>query len=298
MKVRSFHHIAHLFSKGAVLLALISTVLLAAPARSAELTSHFAEFDGIKVHYQASGKGKEALIFVHGWTCNSDFWRGQTSAFPETRVIAVDLPGHGRSDQPQTDYTMAYFARSIEAVMRDARVTRAVLVGHSMGAPIVRQFYRLYPDKTLALVIVDGGLKSFATKEQMAQFTTMLRTNYKAVAQPMVEGMVKPIKDEKLKEQIRASMQATPEHVAVSAMVNMGDEKLYEKDPIKVPLLAVLAKSPLWPPDTEQFLLSLAPNLEFYMWDNVSHFLMMEKPQEFNQTLRSFLIKKKLLKLK
>ncbi len=297
MKVRSSHSIVHLFSKGAVLLALLSTMLFAAPARSAELKSHFAEFDGIKVHYQTSGKGKEALIFVHGWTCNTDFWRGQTSAFPGAHVIAIDLPGHGKSDKPQTDYTMDYFARSIEAVMRDAKVTRAVLVGHSMGTPIVRQFYRLYPEKTLALVIVDGGLRMFAPKEQTEQFLTMLRTNYKAAAQPMVEGMLMPIKDEKLKVEIRTAMQSTPEHVAVSAMVNMADEKLYEKDPIKVPVLAVLAKSPFWPTDTEQFLRSVAPNLEFYMWDNVSHFLMMEKPQEFNQTLKSFLVKRKLLKL-
>lgn len=296
MKIRNSQLIAHLFNKGAIFLALVSIMLFVAPARSAELTSRFATFDGVKVHYQTSGKGKEALIFVHGWTCNSDFWRGQTSAFPGMRVIAVDLPGHGKSDKPQTDYTMAYFARSIEAVMRDAQVTRAVLVGHSMGTPIVRQFYRLYPEKTRALVIVDGGLRMFAPKEQTEQFTTMLRANYKAVAQPMLEGMLKPVKDEKLKEEIRTAMQSTSEHVAVSAMVNMADEKLYEKDPIKVPVLAVLAKSPFWPADTEQFMRSVAPNLEFYMWDNVSHFLMMEKPQEFNRTLRAFLVKNKLLK--
>lgn len=296
MKIRNSHRIAHLFNKGAVILSLLSIMLFAAPAMSAELTSRFATFDGIKVHYRTSGKGKEALIFVHGWTCNTDFWRGQTSAFTGTRVIAVDLPGHGRSDKPQTDYTIEYFARSIEAVMRDAGVTRAVLVGHSMGTPIVRQFYRLYPEKTRALVIVDGALRPFAPKEHTEQFLAMLRANYKTTAQPMIDGMLSPIKDEKLKGEIRTAMLATPEHVAVSAMVGMADEKLYEKDPIKVPVLAVLAKSPFWPADIEQFMRSVAPTLEFYMWDNVSHFLMMEKPQEFNRTLQAFLVKNKFLK--
>jgi pimeloyl-ACP methyl ester carboxylesterase len=75
----------------------------------------------------------------------------------------------------------------------------------------------------------------------------------------------------------------------------MADEKVYEKDPIKVPVLAILAKSPFWPADTEQFLRSLAPKLEYYMWADVSHFLMMEKPQEFNQTLEGFLSKNRLL---
>jgi pimeloyl-ACP methyl ester carboxylesterase len=76
----------------------------------------------------------------------------------------------------------------------------------------------------------------------------------------------------------------------------MADEKLYEKTPIKIPVLAILAKSPFWPADTEQFLRTLAPTLEFYTWADVSHFLMMEKPQEFNQTVRGFLSKNSLLK--
>jgi pimeloyl-ACP methyl ester carboxylesterase len=63
-----------------------------------------------------------------------------------------------------------------------------------------------------------------------------------------------------------------------------------------VPVLALLAKSPFWPPDTEQFLRSLAPDLEFEMWEGVSHFLFMDKPKEFNAAVIAFLDKKKLLK--
>ena len=50
-----------------------------------------------------------------------------------------------------------------------------------------------------------------------------------------------------------------------------------------MPVLAILAKSPFWPADTEEFLRSLAPKLEFHMWEGVGHFLMMEKPKEFNE---------------
>lgn len=271
-------------------------LLLVTGTASAEMTSRYAKFDGIKVRYQTAGKGTDALIFVHGWTCDGDFWRGQTSAFPSMRVIAVDLPGHGQSDKPRADYTMSYFARSIDAVMLDAGVKRAVLVGHSMGTPIVRQFYRLYPEKTLALVIVDGGLRLLFPKAQMDQFTGQLRSNYAAAAPQMVDGMLMPIKDAKLKSDIRTVMLGTPDYVAISAMDGMADEKIYGQDAIKVPVLAVLAKSPFWTADTETFLRSLAPRLEFHMWDGVSHFLMMEKPQEFNQTLQAFLSQYKLLK--
>lgn len=296
MKVEKCTRIVQLLIEGRAFRALLFMLLVAASANSAELESRFAPFEGIKVHYQTAGKGNDALIFVHGWTCNGDFWRGQSLSYPGMRVIAVDLPGHGRSDKPSTDYSMDYFARSIEAVMRDARIDRAVLAGHSMGTPIVRQFYRLYPKRTLGLVIVDGGLRSFAPKAQTDEFAARLRANYKTVAPQMIDGMLMPIKDEKLKNEIRAAMLATPEHVAISAMIGMGDEKLYERDAIGVPVLAVLAKSPFWQADTEQFLRSLAPDLEFHMWEGVSHFLMMDKPQEFNRTLQAFLVKHKLLK--
>ncbi len=277
-------------------LCLLAMLFLAGAARGNASESHFAKYGETRVHYQSSGKGQEALIFVHGWTCDSNFWRGQLGAFPATRVVAIDLPGHGRSDKPRVDYTIDYFARSIEAVMRDAGIKRGTLVGHSMGTPVVRQFYRLYPKKTLGLVIVDGALRLMMPKEQMEQFAGRLRSDYRAVAPQMVDGMLMPLKNPTLKGEIRRAMLSTPDYVAISAMEGMADEQVYEKDPINVPLLAILAKSPFWPADTEQFLRTLAPKLEFYMWAGVSHFLMMEKPQEFNQTVRAFLSKNRLLR--
>ena len=297
MNLRSLDTISRLLcSSSPFCLCLLLLLLLAGAARGSVLESRFAKYGETKVHYQASGRGEEALIFVHGWTCDLSFWRAQMEGFPAVRVIALDLPGHGRSDKPQANYTIAYFARSIEAVMRDAGVKRAVLVGHSMGTPVIRQFYRLYPEKTLGLVIVDGALRLMLPKEQMGPIIARLRSDYNSTAPQMVEGMLTPLRDAKLKGEIRKAMLSTPGHVAISAMEGMADERVYDKDAIRVPVLAVLAKSPFWPADTEQFLRTLAPRLEFYMWPDVSHFLMMEKPREFNQTVQGFLSKNKLLK--
>jgi len=294
MKVGASKRFVHLLRASMAGSALVLLLLMAGVGQGAELKSRFAGFDGNKVHYLMSGKGDDALIFVHGWTCNADFWRGQLRAFSTIPAIAVDLPGHGQSDKPRTDYTMAYFARSIEAVMRDAGVKRGVLVGHSMGTPVVRQFYRLYPEKTLGLVIVDGALRLFMPPAQMEAFAAQLRADYKTAGAQMIDGMLTPVKDEKLKSEIRAAMLSTPDYVALSAMTGMADQKIYEQDQIKVPVLAVMAKSPFWAADTESFMRSLAPDLEFHMWEGVSHFLMMEKADEFNRTLQAFLVKHKL----
>src|SRR5262245_38162541 len=100
--------------------AFAIAVLLAAAFLGGDVRAdgHFAKRDGSRVHYVSEGKGREALVFIHGWTCNLTFWKPQIEAFKsKTRVIAIDLPGHGDSDKPHIDYTMDLFARAIDAVL-------------------------------------------------------------------------------------------------------------------------------------------------------------------------------------
>lgn len=287
-----------------ILAVIISTLSFAALATAThtnpaftEVASRFAKLDGLRVHYKSYGKGREALVFVHGWTCNMSFWRGQVPAFESrTRVIVIDLPGHGESDRPHVDYTMDLFARSIDAVLRDAGVERAVLVGHSMGTPVIRQFYRKYPGKALALVIVDGPLRPFGDAATMAKFLEPLRgPNYTEAAGRLLDGMLlAPVSSPSLRQEIRSAMLGVPQYVAVSAMDGMASSAIWTQDKINVPALAVMTK--VWPPDNEQFYRSIAPQLDYQSWEGVSHFLMMEKPKEFNEALAAFLAKNGLLK--
>jgi pimeloyl-ACP methyl ester carboxylesterase len=280
----------------AVLPALAFGQVLPATATGvAGAEARFANFEGGTLRYLNGGSGATAIVFVHGWSCDATFWRDQLDAFPNTRVIAVDLPGHGQSTAPKVDYTIDYFARSIDAVLQQAGVTHAVLVGHSMGAPVIRQFYRAHPDKTLGLVIVDGGLR-LPDATQGDQLVAQLRKDYLGTARRMVNGMSESIGNDTLKRRIRSTMMRTPEHVTISAMHGMFEPTLYATDQMKVPVLAVVARSSFGAGNYEGFLRTLAPRLEFHMWDGVGHFLMMEKPAEFNQTLHSFLMKNSLIR--
>ena len=119
--------------------------------------------------------------------------------------------------------------------------------------------------------------------------------NYKEAGEPMFKQMAGMVSAEDY-SRILESFQNTPQHVLVSAMESMNNDGLYGTDKINVPVLAILAKSPFWPADTEQFLRSLAPDLEYVMWEGVDHFLHQEKRKEFNDAVISFVDKKKLLK--
>ena len=286
MRVRSLLVVFVLF------LAALSTL-----AQGVKPESKWAKLDGSKIHYYDIGKtrSKGAIVLIHGWTCNADFWKDNYNAFPDRRIIALDLPGHGQSDKPKLDYSMAYFAKSVDAVMKQAGVKNAVLVGHSMGTPIAREFYRMYPEKTRGIVIVDGALRTFFPKAAGDQFIGQMKANYKENSAKFIDGMLAAVKDTNIRQFIRESMVSTPDYVAISAMEGMNDEKIWKEDKINVPVLALMAPSPFWPADVKEIFTSIAPNIDFQMWSGVSHFLFMEKPKEFNEQVSMFVQKGHLL---
>jgi len=285
-----------------IAIALCATSILSGAALSQAKETppqdRFAKLDTMRVHYQNYGEGKDAVVFIHGWSCNLNFWKANLPAFVnQSRVIAIDLPGHGESDKPQVTYSMDLFARAIDAVLQDAKVERATLVGHSMGAPVIRQFYRKYPDKTRALVIVDGSLRPFSNPEQMKQFLDPLRgPDYKKQAELLIGFMVQPVKDKKTQEEIKAAMISAPQHVMVGAMDAMMDDAIWKEDKINAPTLALMAKQPQWNAEYEKFVRELVPGIDYQVWEGVSHFLMMDEPQKFNDTVLAFMKKNKLIK--
>jgi pimeloyl-ACP methyl ester carboxylesterase len=260
--------------------------------------SRFAKFDDARIHYVNYGKGDEALVLIHGWTQSADAWRDNVADLSKrNRVIVLELPGHGQSDKPQTTYSMDYFARAVDAVMRDAKVKRAVLVGHSMGTPVARQFYRKYAEKTLGIVIVDGSLRPFGDKAMIDQMMAGFRgPKYQDAVNQMMGFIAGPNLSAEVKQRISAASMSTPQYVLVSAFEGMLDDSIWGDDKINVPVLAIMAKTALLPPNAEESFRAIAPKLDFQIFDGVGHFLMMEKSKEFDGAVIAWLDKNSLLK--
>ena len=258
--------------------------------------SHFATLDDIRVHYTDYGQGEFALVFVHGWNCDESVWKNQATALAgKTHLITIDLPGHGQSEKPEIAYTMDLHARAIDAVMQDAHVTSAVLIGHSNGTPVVRQFYRRFREKVRGLVMVDGALRPFGDRAMMEKFIAPLRgRDYEQTAGRFINGMIAPVKNEAEREQIKTMMMRSSQQVAVSEMEGLMDESLWEEDKIEVPVLMILAKQPAWTPEYEEFVRALVPKVDYRVWSGVSHFIMMDEPEKFNAAVLEFLRKNKL----
>ncbi len=272
---------------------LMVSLLLASSLAAAD-----AMYDGSRVHYEDYGKGKDALVFIHGWTCDLTFWSGQAAVYKKHRALLIDLPGHGRSERPDVAYTPERFARAIDAVMRGAGVERAVLVGHSMGGPVAFTFLRLFPARTKALVMVDALIPSAPKDDadraqQKARMEPFLRSfrepNYKETVQKMIETMFSDKTTPAQREEIRSRMIAAPQHVMASAM-----EGMFALEPPKpgetytLPVMAVMVATP-GRVGYEARLRVLFPNLTYQGWQGSGHFLMMESPDRFNRALEEFL---------
>ena len=163
-----------------------------------------------------------------------------------------------------------------------------------MGTPVVRKFYELYPQKTLGLVIVDGALMPFGPKEEVAKFFEPLYKDYKKGSAMFLDNMLKTA-DPAIKPFVRTTMLGTADYVAISAMKEMTDDAYANHPKINVPVLAVMAENEMWPKDLEDQYRQRAPKVEFHAWTGVSHFLMLERPEQFNSLIKNFVSKAGLL---
>ena len=277
-------------------------LLLPAVAAAAAPPCRFASLDGLGVHYQYFGEGSHAVVFIHGWTCDLTFWRGQAPLYQKRRSLLIDLPGHGASDRPpEASYSQELFARAVEAVMRDAGVEKATLVGHSMGGPVALTFARLYPAKTAAVVLVDAFVprlpKDDAEREKaLAAGAERLKVwrepDYKTAFAKSVDGMFVASTPEPLRAEIRTKMMLTPQHVVASAMAGMVALAKLRPEDLKfdVPALAISANRGKPRPGYEDYLRTIFPKLQGSVeMEGVGHFLMMEQPEKFNAVLGPFL---------
>lgn len=256
--------------------------------------SHFARFGTNRVHYLLVGRGAETLVFIHGWSGNSGFWREQVPAFADkARLILIDLPGHGRSDKPQVDYTMDYLARGVLAVLRDARVRKATLIGHSMGVPVICRVHEQAPDKVAALVAVDGLLRRSQFKpEEVEKYLAPYREpDFRGHVTNFLYSMFPDASGHPLRDRVLAEVLATPPHVMSSAMNGMfaTNQPAWDMRDVKVPVLVLNAPNPRWNADYEAYARALSPKTDYRVLEGTGHCLMLEKPAEFNAALLAML---------
>src|SRR5438128_6767131 len=113
--------------------------------------------DGVNIHYVCGGSGPP-LVLIHGLGSSAavEFYYNLEPLAAHHQVLAIDLPGFGKSDKPVLAYTIDLFVKAVSDLMASEGMERAAVMGVSMGGRVALGLALDSPEKVERLVLVDA----------------------------------------------------------------------------------------------------------------------------------------------
>lgn len=267
----------------------------------------------VTVAYTDQGQGPDTLVLIHGLGSYLPAWKNNVAALARRhRVIAIDLPGYGKSSKRNDyAYSMEFFATTVQGVVEALGVEHPILVGHSMGGQIALTHALRYPGKARALVLTSpAGLETFEDGEAqwLADAVTdefTCKATPEAIYARHVQNFHRMPKDAHFMVTDRVAVIGGadfPQYCrAVSRSVRaMLDEPVYERLPeVGVPVLVLFGKVDQLIPNpflhggsTERLAAKTVPRLpraELVMLPRAGHFAQLEQAEAWNAAVLAFL---------
>jgi len=246
--------------------------------------------DGVGLCFEDVGKGAPPIVLVHDLAGDHTCFAPQIEHFRrDHRVVAVDLRGHGQSDQPEQGYTVSGFADDVAWLCYELGVYKPVVVGHGLGGVIAVDLAARYPDLSAGIVALDSVVLPLPeVRDRLLSLVGQLRgPGYPTALQQLVEGHLLPTDGPWLRDHILELAAAAPAHVVISACEEAlawdGATALASS---LVPLLYVEAAAPL--ADLAR-LREACPRLLVGKTVGAGHFHQLVVPEQVNAMLDRFL---------
>jgi len=243
--------------------------------------------DGVKIYFHVEGKNEPALVFVHCWSCDKSYWDYQVKIFsPIYKVVTIDLAGHGESGLERKNYTLQAFGDDVAAVVNKLDLKKIILIGHSMGGPVVIEAANRLKGKVIGIIGADTfqNLGETIPAEQIDPFLKPFKENFVETTKGFVKTMFPPMADSNLVKKVSEDMSSEPPQVAVSAMENMfKDNAINALKELDVPIISINCDR--YPIKEEQNR-KLVKSYKLKIMKGVGHFVMLEDPAKFNQLLQ------------
>ncbi|MFJ5305328.1 alpha/beta fold hydrolase [Streptomyces sp. NPDC088350] len=239
------------------------------------------------------------LVLIHGHPFDHTMWTPQIEAFsPARQVIAPDLRGYGRTSRTPTPSTVTRFsdfAADIEALLDKSRVETFVLAGLSMGGQIAMDCYGRFPERVRGLVLADTFPAADTPEAARVRNTTadrLLREGMRGYADEVLEKMVAPDADPRVKAHVHGMMTATAPEAAAAALRARAQRPDYRDllTRVTVPALVVVGADDTYTPVSDAEAMHAAlPDSTLHVIDGAAHMPNLERPKEFNEILGEFL---------
>jgi pimeloyl-ACP methyl ester carboxylesterase len=239
------------------------------------------------IYVDDGGRGGLPVLFIHGNGADSTQWDAQLAHLRKARrAVAVDLPGMGRSaPAAKGDYSLKANAAAVDAAVSSIGLTRFVVVGHSYGGAVAAAYAAAHPDKVAAVIYADSAASVPAMSPQMQKFVDALRVDRMKVTRIWFAPMLKP-SSQAVQDRVFATVEKSTVDAFAGAL-----EKLAGYDAKSVVNAYPGPKFVIYAADIESPA-SFRPQFPDFPAEKITgagHWLMLDKPDEFNAALDKFL---------
>lgn len=251
----------------------------------------------INLYYEITGEG-QPLLFINGLGSSTRDWEKQVALFSKRyQVITFDVRGHGKSEKPPGPYSVQLFAADTAELIKSLDIDRAHVVGISMGGMIAFQLAINAPNLVKSLVIVNSGpefvLRTF--KERLGIFKRLLIVRLLGMRKM---GMVlakclfpKPEHENLRRVLIERWAENDKQAYLNSLRAIVGWSVTDHLSTIKCPVLVIAADEDYTPVSFKEAYVAKIPHAELVIITDSRHLTPIERPDQFNEVLMTFLSK-------
>lgn len=260
---------------------------------------NYFNYKNRKIHYRVKGKG-QALILLHGFLENQDIWNDYADSLSTNfKIITLDLPGHGRSENIAEVHTMELMAEVTNDLIRRLQITEYVIIGHSMGGYVSLSYAELYPEGCKGFGVFHSHALADSTEAKInrGRAIQVVKENHKNFISNFIPDLFTLRNQEKYQAEIKtlqiASRKMEKEGI-ISALNGMRQrtDKLLTLKKSKVPVLFIIGKKdPRTPLHLMYEQISLAEHSEVLILDQVAHMGFIEAKNTCLSFINDFVIR-------
>ena len=262
------------------------------PSKSVKKT--FRADDGLEIVGDVRGQGETALVFLHGWCGDREYWKHQVEVFAaDYRVVAIDQAGHGESGKGRKAWTADGLAGDVEVVVKALGLKRVILVGHSMGGPVALLAAKRMPGTVVAVIGVDTLQNAEFKPPEEARKSILdgVEKDFKGTLQTMFDGVFPENAEAELKKWLQAKAEGQDPKMALALMrdlFGLDTRKLLKEAKVPVRCINSAGGYKFFTPTAVETNKKYA-DFGAVTIDGIGHHPMLEKPDEFNRKLRDVL---------
>lgn len=249
------------------------------------------------VHYEVYGKGKP-VILLHGWLGSWGLWQ-ETMAYLGSyyRTYALDFWGFGESGKKRETYAVQDFVSLVDQFMEQLGIVRAPLVGHSMGGTVSLSVAIQYPERVSKVVVAGAPIvgSSLAPLLKLAGYRPIafLLFNMMGPFRAWMKYFYSPLicSDPRFPEMMDRDLSRTTVESFLRSIASLRRTDLRPSlGQIKIPALGFFGdRDKIVHPRQWQPMQAGIPGAQIERFPACGHFMMLEKPTEFGQKLKTFL---------